>query len=247
MQFITSLFGGSGNSILTSVFALGVVIVLIVLALWVFKMLFKASNNIGRGRNRRLAVVDTLVIDPKRQLVIIRRDNVEHLILTGGPQDLVVETGIPVEEVPAATSRRPVPSVPVVARPVPRPPIKPVVTPPIVPVTVVTPPTPIEPPAPAAEPAPMPPRAANSVTALKRLRDLGKPTTGRRTNSLRHTGLMRPVSQMEPASLPGENTTSPAPDSVKEIVNEYDDQGEHAERGESSGGDDSNGQSSDRN
>ena len=30
--------------------------------------------------------------------MIIRRDNVEHLIMTGGPQDLVIETGIAVAE-----------------------------------------------------------------------------------------------------------------------------------------------------
>ena len=29
-----------------------------------------------------------------RRLVLIRRDNVEHLIMIGGPQDVVVESGI---------------------------------------------------------------------------------------------------------------------------------------------------------
>jgi hypothetical protein len=28
-------------------------------------------------------------------LVLVRRDNVEHLIMTGGPVDVVIETGIP--------------------------------------------------------------------------------------------------------------------------------------------------------
>jgi len=101
VQFITGLFGGSGNTILTMLFALGAVIVLIVLAVWLMKVIFKVSGNGVRGRNRRLAVVDTLVLDQKRQLLIIRRDNVEHVILTGGAQDLVVETGIPVADTPA--------------------------------------------------------------------------------------------------------------------------------------------------
>lgn len=111
MQFITSLFGGSGNSVLTALFALGVVLVLIVLGVWLLKFVFNASGNVARGRNRRLAVIDSLPIDQKRQLLIVRRDNVEHLILTGGQHDLVVETGIPVSEAPAQPSRRPIPTV----------------------------------------------------------------------------------------------------------------------------------------
>lgn len=120
MQFITSLFGGSGNTLLTAGFALGIVLVLIVLGVWLLKVIFNASANVGRGRNRRLSVVDSLPLDPKRQLLIIRRDNVEHLILTGGAQDIVVETGIPVPEaVPAQTGRRvaPAPGLRKAARP----------------------------------------------------------------------------------------------------------------------------------
>lgn len=109
MQFITSLFGGSGNSILTVVFALGIVLVLIVLAVWLLKLLFNASGNVTRGRNRRLSIVDSLAVDQKRQLLIVRRDNVEHLVLIGGPQDVVVETGIAVDEAASAPARRPVP------------------------------------------------------------------------------------------------------------------------------------------
>ncbi len=29
--------------------------------------------------------------------MLIRRDNVEHLIMTGGPVDVVIETGIPIK------------------------------------------------------------------------------------------------------------------------------------------------------
>jgi flagellar protein FliO/FliZ len=112
MQFITSLFGGSGNSLLTALFALGVVILLIVLGLWLLKFLFNASSNVGRGRNKRLSVVDSLALDPKRHLLIVRRDDVEHLILVGGPQDVVVETGIAVpNEATSTPTRRPVPMV----------------------------------------------------------------------------------------------------------------------------------------
>lgn len=54
------------------------------------------SFNVG-GRNAslpRLSVMDAAPVDAKRKLVLIRRDNVEHLLLIGGPTDLVVEQNI---------------------------------------------------------------------------------------------------------------------------------------------------------
>jgi flagellar protein FliO/FliZ len=43
---------------------------------------------------RRLAVVETLMLGPKQRLLIIRRDNVEHLVLSGPDGASVVETNI---------------------------------------------------------------------------------------------------------------------------------------------------------
>jgi hypothetical protein len=43
---------------------------------------------------RRLEVVEHANLDNRRKLVLIRRDDVEHLLMTGGPVDVVVETGI---------------------------------------------------------------------------------------------------------------------------------------------------------
>lgn len=94
MTFLTGLFGSADTSIITVIMALAIVIVLIVLGVWLLKLIFNASGNVGRGRNRRLNVVDTLSIDAKRQLVLIKRDNVEHLLLIGGTSDLIVETQI---------------------------------------------------------------------------------------------------------------------------------------------------------
>lgn len=197
MQFITSLIGGSGNTWLTALFALGIVLVLVVLAVWLLKLISNASGNMARGRNKRLAVVDTLALDPKRQLVIIRRDDVEHLILTGGPQDVVIETGIAVaEEAPAQPSRRPIPMV--AARKAP----------------------PVKPAAPA--PAPVPTVAINepgtATTAMERLRELGQPADKKAHLSLRHTGLLRPVSEGEMAVSPEKSGTTAAAnaDSAKE-------------------------------
>jgi flagellar protein FliO/FliZ len=46
-----------------------------------------------RPREKRLGVVETAIVDQTR-LVLVRRDDVEHLIIVGGPVDMVVETGI---------------------------------------------------------------------------------------------------------------------------------------------------------
>ena len=43
---------------------------------------------------RRLAVIEHAAVDNRRRLILLRRDGVEHLIMTGGPVDLVIETGI---------------------------------------------------------------------------------------------------------------------------------------------------------
>ena len=47
----------------------------------------------GRNRVPRLGLVDSFDLDRHRKLLIVRRDNVEHLILVG-PSDVVVESNI---------------------------------------------------------------------------------------------------------------------------------------------------------
>lgn len=71
----------------------------------------------------RLAVIEQAAVDSRRRLLLVRRDNVEHLIMTGGPVDVVIETGISEggvhAESPAARSEpvgRAEPSPPVFAR-----------------------------------------------------------------------------------------------------------------------------------
>jgi len=59
-----------------------------------------AANPFGTGglfqpkTDKRLDVVEHANLDGRRKLVLVRRDNVEHLIMTGGPVDVVLETGI---------------------------------------------------------------------------------------------------------------------------------------------------------
>jgi hypothetical protein len=72
-----------------------VVLALIGVTAWVVRRF--GSNRLGsnaRGRQPRLAVIDAATVDGRRRLVLIRRDNVEHLLMIGGPTDVVVEPNI---------------------------------------------------------------------------------------------------------------------------------------------------------
>jgi flagellar protein FliO/FliZ len=81
---------------LTFLFAFIAVLALIGVAAWLVRRF--ANNRIGantqRGRMPRLAVIDAAAVDGRRRLVLVRRDNVEHLLMIGGPSDIVVEPNI---------------------------------------------------------------------------------------------------------------------------------------------------------
>lgn len=46
---------------------------------------------------KRIDVIEQSPVDAKRRLVLIRRDGVEHLLMIGGPVDIVIESGIGAE------------------------------------------------------------------------------------------------------------------------------------------------------
>jgi flagellar protein FliO/FliZ len=77
-------------------FAFIAVLALIGLATWLVRRF--AGNRLGTGANRgrmpRLAIVDAAAVDGRRRLVLVRRDNIEHLLMIGGPSDIVVEPNI---------------------------------------------------------------------------------------------------------------------------------------------------------
>jgi flagellar protein FliO/FliZ len=97
-----------------------IVLALIGLTAWLVRRF--GSNHLGvaaRGRQPRLAVIDAATVDGRRRLVLIRRDNIEHLLMIGGPTDLVVEPNIvravgarePVRAAAAEPAVRPSPAV----------------------------------------------------------------------------------------------------------------------------------------
>src|ERR1700719_984527 len=54
----------------------------------------RLGSSSSRGRQPRLAVIDYASVDARRRLILVRRDNVEHLLMIGGPTDVVVEPNI---------------------------------------------------------------------------------------------------------------------------------------------------------
>jgi Flagellar biosynthesis protein, FliO len=73
------------------IYALGGVLVLAVLAI----ILLRVFGRSVRGRRgTRLSISEYYEIDKSRRLVLVRRDELEHLILIGGNQDVVIESNI---------------------------------------------------------------------------------------------------------------------------------------------------------
>jgi hypothetical protein len=96
MGSFEQLFGEFGLPA-RAIVALILVLALIALTVWLMRRFGDARgmpSSGGRGRQQRLAVLDSANVDARRRLVLIRRDNVEHLILIGGPTDVVIEPGI---------------------------------------------------------------------------------------------------------------------------------------------------------
>src|SRR4029079_13687863 len=85
----------SQNTPIKFFIAFAIVLVLIGLTAWLVRRF--GSSRLGgsaRGRQPRLAVIDAASVDGRRRLVLIRRDNVEHLMMIGGPNDLIIEPNI---------------------------------------------------------------------------------------------------------------------------------------------------------
>ncbi|MBR0754597.1 flagellar biosynthetic protein FliO [Bradyrhizobium jicamae] len=78
------------------IFAFIAVLALIVGFAWALRRFGgnRLGANANRGRMPRLAVIDAAAVDGRRRLVLVRRDNVEHLLMIGGPSDIVVEPNI---------------------------------------------------------------------------------------------------------------------------------------------------------
>lgn len=81
-------------SIIQTVFALIFVLSLIVITTMLLKKLNLIRYIAGQPGTRRIGIQDTVMLDHKRRLVLIRRDNIEHLILLSASGETVIESNI---------------------------------------------------------------------------------------------------------------------------------------------------------
>jgi hypothetical protein len=89
MRKETAMGAGFENLWSISVVA-GAIIVVLSIVLFVLR----ARGTLAVRRLGRLSVIDFCEVDKARRLVIVRRDNVEHLLLIGGAQDLLIEKSL---------------------------------------------------------------------------------------------------------------------------------------------------------
>ncbi len=73
----------------------GFIIVLGLMGLTLFllkKLMSKMNQNFSN--EKRINIIETFYLDPKRKLVLVQLDNKQHLLLIGGANDIVVEKNI---------------------------------------------------------------------------------------------------------------------------------------------------------
>ncbi len=112
-EWLNALFGSDGGRGMQVLISLLIVVLLILAITWLFRRLFDGPMH--RGRSSRLGVVDSAVVDHHRRLLLVRRDDVEHLVLVGGPNDVLVESRI--LKAPPVLAGRPAAGPQIVPRP----------------------------------------------------------------------------------------------------------------------------------
>jgi len=87
--------GAYGSRFFLAAGGVGLALLVLIGILWIVRN--RAPSPFVRGgknRQPRLQVLDAAAVDARRRLVLVRRDGIEHLIMIGGPTDIVIESGI---------------------------------------------------------------------------------------------------------------------------------------------------------
>lgn len=85
-------FGTIFRFVIALVFVLGLIGVLAIVAKRAG--LSPRATRPTPGTKKRLSIVEVMAVDAKRRLVLIRRDDREHLVLLGVDRDLVIESNV---------------------------------------------------------------------------------------------------------------------------------------------------------
>lgn len=92
---LSALFGDPAATVIYY----GLIAIAVLIALWVLRILWRRLSATpfmanASHRKHRLAIIDATPVDNRRRLVLVRRDEVEHLILIGGMNDVLIESNI---------------------------------------------------------------------------------------------------------------------------------------------------------
>ncbi|MBA8831002.1 MULTISPECIES: flagellar biosynthetic protein FliO [Rhizobium] len=194
---LDDVVGAYGSRFLLAAGGVGLALLLLIIVLWVIRS--RAPSPFvrgGRNRQPRLQVLDAAAVDARRRLVLVRRDDVEHLIMIGGPSDIVIESRIlpaAAEQPDSASRPQPVEQRPIsVARPEtppispPRPPVAARVEPAAEPTfSAPVSPEPRPRPEPSAQPPAPPAVAPPVVTSPLPAEPVTAPLSAERDNPLR--------------------------------------------------------------
>ncbi len=100
MQMLESFLGPQGARYAQFVLAALVLLILIIVVWWLIRKAMGDRLNMSdkpdrRGRPPRLGITESFSVDRQgRRLVMVRRDNVEHLVMIGGPNDVLIESNV---------------------------------------------------------------------------------------------------------------------------------------------------------
>ena len=98
MSWLRSVFGSDGSPVIQYLVIFAIIFSALAAIVFVVRRLTGTGGALqgrgGRVRQPRLGIVDVYELDRARQLILLRRDNVEHLLLVGGPNDVVIERNI---------------------------------------------------------------------------------------------------------------------------------------------------------
>jgi flagellar protein FliO/FliZ len=83
------------NSFLALIFVLGIILFLA----WLVKKFDIYNNQNNNDSKNRISILQSIRIDPKRRIMLIKRDGIEHLIMVGGQTDIVIEKNITPPEI----------------------------------------------------------------------------------------------------------------------------------------------------
>jgi flagellar protein FliO/FliZ len=85
-----------GTSYIRFILALIIVLGMIFALTWVLKRFGIGQGQMGAlGRKKRLRTIESATLDTRHRLVLVRRDNVEHLVVLSPTSATVIESGLP--------------------------------------------------------------------------------------------------------------------------------------------------------